>query len=174
MAKKWAKHTPKGAKLPDHVKEQLGPDNDEIPMQVEPNAPMQSQVTEQPHLDLHSTIGSEKFGAVDLRIERYPLPPDQRRELMAAQAKDGVMAKTKDGQWIVFGPGDNVKRANSSDGDLMKLPDDWEKYLLNVEDEGVEAEVRPSSEDQLSRTNVKSALERKTPSMQEVFRRKCS
>jgi hypothetical protein len=90
-----------------------------------------SKIEEMPHLELNRDVGGVRYGTIDLRIERYPLPRAEKQNLLASFHKEGVVAPTKNG-WIFFGQ-DEVRKATDSEvKQLQKLPNDWQEYTLSV------------------------------------------
>jgi hypothetical protein len=105
---------------------------------VEPRSVFK-MVFEMPHLalDKDSPLAGDKrhFGAVDLQIEKYPLPPAERTQLLRSFEERGVVGWTKKG-WLFFSPDDKVAKATSEQIQaLARLPDFWEKFFVNY-DEG--------------------------------------
>lgn len=121
MADRWEKHTPKGAKLPKHVGEK------------HVQSPDGTFLDEMPHLD------SAQFGAVDLRIEKYPIPKDDRSHLIQDFQRAGLVGE-RDGKWLHFRPDYTVREINPKQAaDLPHLPKDWDRYAVIVKESRVPA-----------------------------------
>lgn len=92
--------------------------------------------TEMPHLEVNDQIAGRKLGLVDLRIEKYPISPEKKKALLQAFHSKGVAANLK-GTWVRFDP-EGVEEIEAYEAQqLMKLPVDWEKYILNVNENNV-------------------------------------
>jgi hypothetical protein len=79
---------------------------------------------EMPHLDNSEWI--------DLRIERYPISQDQKKELMKAiHLSNGVYAKTSKGD-VVFDRDGQRQPKPGEDKSLPHLPDNWEQFAIKA------------------------------------------
>ena len=106
MAKKWDAHTSK-KKLPSHV-------------------------DEMPHIDADIDLGGKHMQVIDLRIERYPVPPEEKKRLMKAFSKSGVVGNFN-GELLHFKPDYTVDVVDHDAArQLAQLPRGWEKHMQYV------------------------------------------
>jgi hypothetical protein len=81
---------------------------------------------EMPHFDSEN-------GAIDLQIEKYPMPADEKSRLMRAFEKYGLVGELH-GELLHFKPDHTVDVADEgSVARLPKLPADWLRYMKMVE-----------------------------------------
>jgi hypothetical protein len=82
---------------------------------------------EMPHLE----VGE---GVLDLRIERYPIPQEEKKKLFMAFKTTGFVGKLKDqpNQVAFISDKLGVKLATPEHvSELPHLPDDWETYSVS-------------------------------------------
>lgn len=89
-------------------------------------------MSEMPHLDADIDVKGKHLGTLDLRIERYPISPEEKKGLFQAFSRTGVVGEYN-GELLHFKPDYTVdvidKEAAAS---VAHLPDDWEKYMMTV------------------------------------------
>jgi len=79
---------------------------------------------EMPHLE-HSEF-------IDLRIELYPIPQEEKTKLMKAfHLGLGVFANSVSGN-IVFDKNGQRQPKSNEESSLPHLPSDWEKYAIRA------------------------------------------
>jgi hypothetical protein len=89
------------------------------------------QVVEQlllcmPHLQLPDSV-------LDLNIEKYNLPPEEKKKLMTSfHQGSGVLAKMSNGTYVVFSKDGITKASFDQIQSLPSLPQDWEKHVVRV------------------------------------------
>lgn len=107
MARRWAAHTPKGKKLPDHV-------------------------DEMPHVESDVDVGGKTLNIVDLRIEKYPVNQEEKKRLMRAFTKVGLVGDFH-GQLLHFRPDHTIEVIDQSLArQLPRLPHGWDKIMTFV------------------------------------------
>lgn len=131
MAKRWAKETPKGTKLPKKVKEaeRNGHEGFEVQDFHQDMDPL--DIREMPHLDADVDAGGKHLHVVDLRIERYPVSQQEKQRLMRAFSKTGVVGDFH-GELLFFRP-DSVEVIEPQLAkQLPRLPHGWDKIMKFV------------------------------------------
>ena len=89
-----------------------------------------------PHVEINSVSplpdDHDEFGTVDFQVEKYPLSPDTRHDILMAFYHGGVVAETRFG-WLVFSTDFGIRAASSFDlSSLPCLPGYWQKYAVNI------------------------------------------
>ena len=151
IAKKWSHHTKNMKTLPNEVDEdwmKLHPELDskdiygklyatpvnEIGMEIcdgidEPiDDGNHFHLTEMPHF-----IDKDEKTAVDLRIEKWPVSSQQKKEIML-QLQNGAVGKDNDNKWTYFSPDNQISNATSDQiNHLYHLSDVWKQYAVKAE-----------------------------------------
>lgn len=85
-----------------------------------------------PHIDANIDVSGEHLGIVDLRIERYPIPEDEKKKLFKSFSEDGVVGKFKE-KLIHFKPDYSAEIIdNFLASKFSRLPDGWEDHIIVV------------------------------------------
>lgn len=112
MAKRWAKHTPKGKKLPKKVREM-------------------------PHLDADVDVAGKHLHVVDLRIEKYPIPESEKKRLFRAFYKTGLVGDLH-GDLLHFKPDYSVEVIDQNRAkQLPMLPHGWDRIMRFVSEQPI-------------------------------------
>lgn len=132
MAKKWSKHT--HGKLPKKVREDdddaFGHEGFEVAEFSNNKDPF--KLKEMPHLDADLDVKGKHLGTLDLRIERYPISPEEKKGLFQAFSRTGVVGEYN-GELLHFKPDYTVDVIDKeAAADVPHLPADWEKYMMTV------------------------------------------
>jgi len=158
MAKRWDKHTPKGKKLPKRVKE-----DDEAELNGHEGFEVQDfhqdmdplNIREMPHLDADVDAGGKHLHVVDLRIERYPVPQEEKQRLMRAFSKTGVVGDFH-GELLHFKPDYSVEVIEPNIAkQLPRLPNGWDTIMKFV------SEVKHYVSEQSDAPKMESVFKRK-------------
>lgn len=100
-------------------------------------------IDEMPHIDADMTVAGKRLGVVDLRIERYPIPPEEKKKLFHDFSTDGLVG-TFNGVMLHFKPDYSMETISPADAaKYTKLPEDWESHMVVVE--GVDVSVQDNS-----------------------------
>lgn len=87
---------------------------------------------EMPHIEASVSIDGERLEAIDLRIERYPIPAAEKTVYFKAFKTAGLVGRTKHGEWMCFKE-DSVALATDEEVSSMQhLPDDWETHAFKL------------------------------------------
>jgi hypothetical protein len=151
MAKRWEKHTKKGAKLPYHVKKEekdfyenvedgFGEDDNQTKhLGFDVQEFNDDPIEEMPHLEADFSAAGKHFEAIDLRIEKYPIPESEKKLLFKEFSETGLVGDYK-GVLLHFKPDYTVEITNPKDAQrIPRLPDGWEKSMLSVSESKIPA-----------------------------------
>jgi hypothetical protein len=149
MASRWEKHTKKGVKLPYHVKKEekdfyesaeegFGADDNQTKhLGFDVQEFNDDPIEEMPHLEANVDVGGKHFEAIDLRIEKYPLPESEKKLLFKQFSETGLVGDYK-GVLLHFRPDYTAEIIDSKDAkNLPRLPNGWEKTMLSVSESRV-------------------------------------
>ncbi len=100
---------------------------------------LKKTITEVPHMHYgKSTVKHYSKVFVDFRVEKYKISKEWKSEIMKAffnNKKVAAFLKSKN-KWIIF---DNYREEayfkSSVPEDVVKLPDDWYRYVFHSETE---------------------------------------
>lgn len=134
MASSWSKHTKDQKNLPAHVGESaddaFGHEGFEVADFCMNKDPF--KLKEMPHLDADIDVGSKHLGTLDLRIERYPISPEEKKALFQAFSRTGVVGQFDD-VLLHFKPDYTVDIVDKeAAAKLPRLPPDWQKHMITV------------------------------------------